>query len=403
MKIAMVSMNADPLACLGGVESGGQSVVIDCLSRALSGAGHAVSIFTQRADPALPACTTAAGVYIDRVGTERDASPAAPDVFGAIEAFAEHLAAAWRLSPPDVVHAHSWMSGKAAIAAGRPLGIPVVQTFHGLGRPKRGRADTADLETLRVDEEIALIRAAARIVATSSSEVFALLGLGASPGAIKIIPCGVDLDTFAPATRLAPRSGRPFRVATLSRLVPDAGVGDVIEALTYVPDVELVVGGGRCDIDVLRDDPDAQALVALAAARGVSSRVTFVGQVKRADVAAFLQSADAVVCAPWRDAVGTVVLEAMACGVPVIASSVGGHLDAVAEGISGMHVPPRAPRQIAYAIESLAADAPLRERFSRFGIERTSARYGWPRIAGEMLEVYMKVVSRAPQLTSTSA
>lgn len=403
MKIAMVSMNADPLACLGGVEGGGQSVVIDCLSRALSAAGHVVSISTQRADSSLPACSTASGVHIDRIETEPDTLPAAPQVRGAIETFAEYLVAEWRVVPPDVIHAHSWMSGKAAVAAARPLGIPVVQTFHGLGRPKRGRVDAGDLEALRVEEEIALIRLAARIVATSSSEVFALLGLGASPGAIKLIPCGVDLDAFTPAARSTPRPGRPFRIATLSRLVPDAGVGDVIEALTYVADVELVVGGGRCDVDVLRDDPDAQVLAALAAARGVASRVSFAGQVKRSDVAVFLQSVDAVVCAPWRDSVGTVVLEAMACGVPVIASAVGGHLDAVADGISGMHVPPQAPRQIAYAIQELAGDPPLRERFSRFGVERTSARYGWPRIAAEMLEVYAKVVLRAPQLTRTSA
>ena len=70
-----------------------------------------------------------------------------------------------------------------------------------------------------------------------------------------------------------------------------------------------------------------------------------------------------------------------------------------ASGWIGSHVVPEVIR----AGFQGAADAPLRERFSRFGIERTSARYGWPRIAGEMLEVYMKVVSRAPQLTSTSA
>jgi glycosyltransferase involved in cell wall biosynthesis len=394
-------MNAGPLACLGGDESGGQSVVIDCLSRALSINGHAVQIFSQRDDPSVPGClVTPSGVHIDHLAAE----PATANLsLAAIDAFAARLGEEWAAEPPDVIHAHSWMSGKAAIAAARLLGIPVVQTFHGLTRAKRGRVSAGDLSIQRLEEEAALVRTAARLIATSSAEVFALLGMGANPGAIKLIPCGVDLDVFGPAIRPAQGTDGMFRVATLSRLVPDAGVGDVIEALQYLDTVELFVGGGRCDTDDILSDPDAHALRALAAARGVASRVTFRGQIKRDDVAAFLQSADVVVCAPWYDSIGTVALEAMACGVPVIVSAVGSHVDAVADGISGTHVPPQAARQLAYAIDALKADAPRRERFSRFGVERTSARYGWPRIANETLEVYRSVAGRSSQLSRNRA
>jgi D-inositol-3-phosphate glycosyltransferase len=395
VKIAMVSMNAGPLACLGGDESGGQSVVIDCLSRSLSIAGHAVQIFSQRDDPSLPGCfVTSDGVHIDHLAAD---GPMASPPPAAIEAFATRLSEEWAVDPPDVVHAHSWVSGKAAVAAAHAFGIPVVQTFHGLGRAKRARGEAGNPALRRLEEEAALVRSAARLVATSSAEVFALLGMGANPGSIKLIPCGVDLDLFGPAVRPARRLGEPFRVATLSRLVADAGVGDVIEALQYIDGVELVVGGGRCGGDVFTD-PDAHALRELAVVRGVAQRVAFRGQIQRDEVASFLQSADLVICAPWYDSIGTVALEAMACGVPVIVSAVGSHVDAVADGISGTHVSPQSARQIAYAIEALKADAPRRERFSRFGIERTSARYGWPRIAAETLDVYRSVAGRATQL-----
>jgi glycosyltransferase involved in cell wall biosynthesis len=397
----MVSMNAGPLACLGGDESGGQSVVVDCLSRALSLSGHDVQIFSRRDDAALPGClVTPAGVHIDHLVRE----PAGVNVSSAaVEEFAARLGEEWTADPPDVVHAHSWMSGKAALNAARPFDIPVVQTFHGLARAKRGRGDAANPALARLDEEFALARAAARLIATSSAEVFAFLGMGASPGAIKLIPCGVDLDAFGPAVRPVQRKPGPFRIATLSRLVPDAGAGDAIEALQYVKDVELIVGGGRCGLADVLHDPDAHALHALAVARGVAGRVTFRGQIKRDEVASFLKSVDVVICAPWYDSIGTVALEAMACGVPVIVSGVGSHVDAVADGISGMHVPPQSPRQLAYAVEALKADAPLRERFSRFGVERTLARYGWSRIASETFEVYRSVAARTAQLSRSHA
>jgi D-inositol-3-phosphate glycosyltransferase len=406
VKIAMVSMNAGPLACLGGVEGGGQSVVVDCLSRALANGGHQVTIFAQRDDASLPGyLMTSAGVRVAHVDTDAPPSPAAASLLAAIDAFRARLAAEWSADPPDVVHAHSWMSGSAAIDAARTLGIPIVQTFHGLGRARRGRSDAAggDALALRIEHEGALVRAASRIVATSSAEVFALLGMGASPGTIKLIPCGVDLELFCPGPRPVRAADRAFRIATLSRLVEDTGVGDVIDALPYIDGVELHVGGGRCAPHEFTTDPDARALAERAAARGVAQRVTFGGHIRRADVAAFLRASDAVVCAPWHDSIGTVALEAMACAVPVIVSAVGSHVDAVADGISGVHVPARAPRQIAYAIETLRGDRQLCERLGRFGVERTSARYGWPRIAGETFDVYRSVEARSAQLTRSRA
>lgn len=406
MKITMVSMNAGPLACLGGVEGGGQSVVVDCLSRAMSLAGHQVTVFAQRAEPSLPDClVTAAGVRVLHVDAEVPSAPAAAALLGAVEAFRARLHADWSADAPDVVHAHGWMSGSAAVAAARPLGIPVVQTFHGLGRAKRGRSegDGGEALHLRVEHEAALVRTTARILATSSAEVFALLGMGASPGAIKFIPCGVDLDLFGAGPRAARVAGGLFRVATLSRLVPDTGIGDVIDALAHVAGAELHIGGGHSAVHDITNDPEVRLLAERASAHGVAARVTFAGHIRRDEVAPFLRAADAVIYAPWHDSIGTVALEAMACGVPVIVSAVGSHVDAVADGISGLHVPPRAPRQIAYAIETLRADPLLCERLGRFGVQRTSSRYGWPRIAGETFDVYRSTAARSVQLSRTRA
>jgi glycosyltransferase involved in cell wall biosynthesis len=95
-----------------------------------------------------------------------------------------------------------------------------------------------------------------------------------------------------------------------------------------------------------------------------------------------------VACVPWYEPFGIVPLEAMACGKPVIASAVGGLVDSVVDGVTGLHVPPRRPDRIAEAIAKIVAHPSFQRRMGQAGIDRTRTRYGWPRIAAATLEVY---------------
>src|SRR5205823_7080363 len=111
--------------------------------------------------------------------------------------FARWLNQAWRHSPPDLVHTHFWMSGLAGCAAARPLGIPVVHTFHALGVVKRreqGAADTSPPQ--RIDIEQRLAREIDRVIATSTDEAFELMRFGVAAERISVVPCGVDLSLF---------------------------------------------------------------------------------------------------------------------------------------------------------------------------------------------------------------
>jgi len=208
------------------------------------------------------------------------------------------------------------------------------------------------------------------------------------------VPCGVDLDRFSPEGPREERRSSRLRIVTLSRLVPRKGIDTVIEALARVPDAELVVAGGGEAPDLVTD-PEAQRLAALARRKGVADRVYVRGRVERSDVPDLLRSADVVVCTPWYEPFGIVPLEAMACGVPVVVSSVGGLVDTVVDRITGLHVPPRAPRALANALSALADDVALRRRMGRAGMERVHARYGWPRVAAETLDVYRDVLAEA--------
>src|SRR4051794_19810603 len=312
----MVSEHASPLAVLGGVDAGGQNVHVAALATALGRRGDTVVVHTRRDDPQLPRrVALAPRVAVDHV----DAGPAAElpkdELLPHMRAFADDLRERWRAERPDVVHSHFWMSAVAALAAARPLGIPVVLTFHALGVVKRrhqGDKDTSPPERLAIEAEP--LAAADGVIATCSDEVFELRRLGAPIDRVKVVPCGVDVGLFSPDGPSEDRPVRRHRLVVLSRLVERKGVGNVITALADVPHAELVVAGGPDPAD-LAADAEVARLRHVAAEAGVADRVDFRGRVGRAALPALLRSADAVVCVPWYEPFGIVPLEAMACGV----------------------------------------------------------------------------------------
>ncbi|MCO1654564.1 glycosyltransferase [Pseudonocardia humida] len=392
MHIAMVSEHASPLAGPGGPDAGGQNVHVRELSRALAAAGHRVRVHTRRDDPDLPDVVDMDGVEVHHV-TAGPARPLPKDrLVGHVPQLAEELQRAWRADPPDLAHAHFWMSGLAASAAVRGLDVPLVQTFHALGHVKRrhqGEQDTSP--NGRTPAEQVITRRADRIIATCEDEVFELLRLGGSRRHISVVPCGVDVDTFTPHGPALARGDRP-RVVTVGRLVPRKGVDDVIAALARVPEAELLVGGGPPPGQDPTTDPELVRLRRVAARAGVADRVRFLGAVARADVPALLRSADVVVCAPWYEPFGMVPLEAMACGRPVVGTAVGGIRDTVVDGVTGVHVPPRRPRALAQALRELLGSRSARDSFGIAGRDRALARYSWPRIATATEAVYRDVL-----------
>jgi D-inositol-3-phosphate glycosyltransferase len=130
----------------------------------------------------------------------------------------------------------------------------------------------------------------------------------------------------------------------------------------------------------------------LAEAHGVADRVVLRGRVDRDAMPALLRSADAVVCAPWYEPFGIVPLEAMACGVPVVATAVGGQIDSVVHGVTGVHVPPRDPAALAAALRDLLADPARREQLGREGRRRARRLYDFDRIAASTRDVYDELV-----------
>jgi glycosyltransferase involved in cell wall biosynthesis len=394
----MVSEHASPLAVLGGVDAGGQNVHVGELARHLGRSGVDVDVYTRRDDPDLPSTVSfAPRVLVHHV----DAGPPEPvakdDLLPHVPALARGVAEGLRRRPPTVVHGHFWMSGLAAVGAAASQHVPVLQTFHALGAVKRrhqGADDTSPPERIALERR--LLQECDAIVATCTDERRELIDQGARPERVHVVPCGVDVDAFRPEGPTVAWPARGLRVLAAGRPVPRKGLADLIAAVSRMGDVDLVVAGGP-PRDRLLEDPEIGRLAGLARSLGCSGRVRFVGRVGRAAMADLVRTADVVACTPWYEPFGIVPLEAMASGVPVVASGVGGMLDTVVHGETGLHVRPRDVNGIAEALGRLR-DAGLRRRLGDAGAARAAQHYTWAGVARATLDAYRRTMADADVL-----
>ncbi len=400
LRIDVVSEHASPLATLGGVDAGGQNVHVAALANALAALGAAVTVHTRRDDRRLPETVTfGPGVEVHHV----DAGPPHPvpkdQLLPHMGTFADALARRWANRRPDVVHSHFWMSGLAALEAAGPLGVPVVHTYHALGTVKRrhqGVLDTSPPERLEVEHRLA--QEVDQVIATTADEAAELAAMGAPADRVTVVPCGVDLARFRPGERPGGEAAGRRRVVVVSRLVERKGIGNVIAAVAQLPGTELLVAGGG-PADQLGEDAEARRFADLAARLGIADRVELLGAVDRDQVPALLRSADVVACCPWYEPFGLVAVEAMACGVPVVASAVGGLAETVVDGETGLLVPPRRPDAIAAALAGLLDDPGRRRRMGRSAVRR-ARRYAWSRVGAETLSVLGGMAERAAERVS---
>jgi glycosyltransferase involved in cell wall biosynthesis len=399
MKIALVTEHLGALSAAGtDAYPVDPALRVLPLARALAGQGQQVTVYSRqdsaaRADSAAET-SLCPGVAISRV-------PAGPAQRLPADVLLEHLAALagqladrWRRDPPDVIHAHYWTSGLAALAGARDLGVPVVQTFQSLGGGVRpGRVLAAAGAAARVRLEAAIGRSARAVMASSPDERAALARLGVPHSSIRIVPCGVDIARFRPSGPAAERGRRP-------RLLMVAPPGDrqgpltMLRALADVPEAELVIAGGAAG------DPGYQALARLARRLGVQGRLTCLGKPSEADMPPLMRSADMLVHLTPVQRFAMVPVEAMACGIPVVVSEDAAPGDAVIDGNTGFLVPPAEPRKLTGRIRQLLDSPLLREGYGIAAASRVRSRYSWERIGQETLAVYEALL--APRMEAAA-
>jgi len=397
MKIALVAQHATPLSCDGTSQADDDTRLRE-LSQNLARKGHQVTVYTGKRDAARrdrPRLHPGVRVECIAVGGRR-VKGAEPDLLAGVPAFSGPLRELWSAERPDVVHALRWTSGLAALTAARELRIPVVQSFDSLGIAERRHGlIPSDAGTERIRLEPAIGRSATAVLAGSSDEQSDLTRLGVPRRSIKVVPCGVDTEAFTPEGPAAKRGDRP-RLVTVTGLQEHErdAMFTLLRALSKVPGAELVVAGGPDRAD-LSADPTYRELASTAALLDMSGRVLFAGRLGRDALPPLLRSADLFVSMSEYEPSGMLCVEAMACGTPVIASAVGGHVDAVVDGTTGVLVPPGRPALLAQRIRQLLAHPMLLEAFSMAAADRARSRYSWDRIAHETTAVYDSALDAA--------
>lgn len=384
MNIAMVSVCGSPVSADSACES--VRVHIAELARELGREGHRVTVYTRRDGLGSgDSVRLAPRVNVEFISAGHPVPMPEEDLLLHVKEFADKLNRRLTAKRPDVIHAHHWLSGLAVLAAADGLGIPVVQSFHGLASLEARTGKRQSPARLRMERAIG--RGVDALIATTESESTELARLGVARPHISAVPSGVDNEKFKPQGRaLLPHGERP-RIVMLSRRTAGNGVRTVIQALARIPDAELVVAGGP-EPEEVDGDPAVHELRIAAEEAGVAERVTFLGRIGSADVPGLLRSADLTVSLPSYESFGRVPVESMACGTPVVVTAVGGHLDTVIDDVTGVYVRPGRPAELAQRVRGLLAETTRLAALGIGGADRVRARYSWERIAHETLKVY---------------
>ncbi len=214
---------------------------------------------------------------------------------------------------------------------------------------------------------------------------------------VTVVPNAVDVDLFSQdlsigeaselKRTLGKKEGDVFLITT-SRLVTKNAVGDIISALTYLPpNIKLIILGQGYQ----EEDLKAQSVqLKLMGQSNAEDRVKFLGHIPHEDMPPYLHISEIFIRPSLSEGLGNSFLEAMAAGIPVIATPVGGIPDFLVDGETGLFCEVNNPHSIAQKVEKLIKDKESREYIVRNAKKMVEEKYSWGRVVGEMREIFVR-------------
>jgi glycosyltransferase involved in cell wall biosynthesis len=356
--------------------TGGAEKQVRTLAKAFTAAGHAVEVVAPQLDIKLPTADSVDGVPLTRLSYPHI------KLLGAAFLCARYGVWIWtRRRDFDAIHVNMAKNLAAVSGLVRPF-IPATVTVKisgawefdgGLLDPKLRRRPIQRLYNW-------CVRRVDNIQCVSEYTREMLRAAGYPDASLRMIPNAVDLARFKPPLRTVREPGATMTVAYVGRIRPVKGVKVLVDSWPKVvpaSNARLVIAG---------DGADRAALAESARASGVGNTVEFMGEVS--DVPAVLARADIYVQPSFQEGLPNAVLEAMAMGLPIVATRVSGNEDVVSDGENGVLVPPGDPDALAAALRRLIADPALAARMGRRSREIVESRFSLPAVLTQLRDAY---------------
>lgn len=411
MNIAMISYHTCPLATLGGKDTGGMNVYVRDLTRYLGKHDIHVDVFTRSQDEHVPHVLHDLGfgnriVHIPagpEIPIEKKELPIyLPEFITGIKEFANSKNIQY-----DLIHSHYWMSGIAALSLKKDWQIPVLQMFHTLARLKQTQSYFShDDDETRSENEQRVMDGVDRIIAATQDESEKMTQLyHISSSKISIIPPGVDTTHFypIPADEAKAFVGVPRNEKMLlfvGRIEPLKGIDKILYAianlhkgdvLSICPNYLIIIGGDPNAATVEMNQEMAR-LQQLCKDLNINNLVLFLGKQSQDTLPYYYSAAEIVLVPSHYESFGLVALEAMACGVPVIATQVGGLSLLVKNGVTGYTVPDNDPQTLELSMTQLICKDEIRKQMS-LNAYKYAKKYSWDKITPRIIEEYKNLIN----------
>jgi len=318
----------------------------------------------------------------------------------ALQVISTDLAMTAAVGGADLVHSHTWYASLAGHLSSLLYGVPHVMTAHSLEPLRPWKAEQlGGGYSLSSWCERTAIESAAAVVAVSSGMAADIRACypQVPAGRVRVIYNGIDADEYQPdhgrdvLDRLGIDPAEPS-VVFVGRVTRQKGLPVLLRAAEWIdPSVQLVLCAGQADTAELQAEVTGLVEHLRATRSGV---IWLPGMLAKPEVIQILSNATVFACPSEYEPLGIVNLEAMACGCAVVASAVGGIPEVVADGETGLLVPPGEPEALATAINSVIRDPGLAAALGARGRERAVAEFSWAAVAAQTAQLYAELAGR---------
>jgi D-inositol-3-phosphate glycosyltransferase len=405
--IALISDHADPAAEIGSEEAGGQNVYVRHVGETLAALGWQVDMFTRKVKASdddivqhSPHCRTirlkaGAEAYIPRDRLFEHM----PEFVNSFQAFQRSQGLNYPL-----IHTNYWLSAWAGMELQKTSGIQLVHTYHSLGAVKyQSLVEIPQVANTRLRIEREILERANCVVATSPQEQETLRSLVSTRGQIEVIPCGTDTTNFRLTSKAHARAklkldSQEKVILYVGRFDERKGIETLVRAFALLKEQNLtnikliIVGGSSANMP---DGMERNRIENIVDELGLRDSTVFVGRIGHDILPIYYTAADVCVIPSHYEPFGLVAIEAMACGVPVVASDVGGLRFTIIPEETGLLVEPKNVEAFANGIHRIFFDDLWVRKMRKQASANVNQRFSWTGVAIQLSELYRHVLARS--------